>query len=88
MDSYIRDVVEEYTQHVTLRDVPEEFRLHPHLNAHRCPRCGNRCQYRSGMYCDHMRRCGDCNIVWTPDDVERLQRAVSNALELHGGGGI
>ena len=38
-----------------------------------CPRCGKRCRYRHGREFEHQRRCGECGIVWDPDEREQWE---------------
>lgn len=40
-----------------------------------CPQCGKRGARRRGVHFDHEYRCGECSVVWNPD--ERTPMAIS-----------
>lgn len=40
-----------------------------------CPKCGKRGVRRRGVHFDHEYRCGECSVVWNPD--ERTPMATS-----------
>ena len=65
---------------VSERDLPIEFRQNPLSSPYRCPRCQGSGMWRAGQEFDHMKRCGKCKIVWTPDAVCTLREVLASEL--------
>lgn len=68
--------------------LPDEFLTNPNLYPGRCPKCNGIGVWRWGVYYDDMKRCPECNILWSPEAVFDLQQFVNNELTLNNGGGI
>ncbi len=88
MDDRIISLAKTYCSYTDERDIPQQFRLNPLKSANRCPQCDRKGGWRSGVYFEHQKRCGKCNIIWCPDDVERMQEFIANELIGVNGDGI
>lgn len=55
---------------------------------YRCPKCNKVGHWRSGVHFDHEMRCGDCDEVWDPSEVDEENRELARQQINTSGDGI
>lgn len=69
-------------------DIPQAHKDDSSLSAYNCPICRKNGHWRSGVHFEHQKRCGGCNQVWCPYDIEEWRQARAMELENQDGAGI
>ena len=78
--AYVQGVVDNYLSYCDpgLYDLPLAFREDPSLSSFHCPACRGQGRWRRGQEFEHMMRCGKCDVVWSPGEVDRLKKELAD----------